>query len=144
MTEDVEITGYPVVHLWATSTAPDSDFFAFLQDVDDSGTSRPISDGALRGSHRVLDKAPYENFDLPFHRGLQSDVSPLPPTPSELVFNLMPTSYLVKAGHRIRLTITGADRGAAETPMPTPPPTISILRSAGYASYVTLPVIPPR
>lgn len=144
LTEDTEITGYPIVHLWVTATAPDADFFAFLQDVDDSGTSRLITDGALRGSHRTLDKAPYENFDLPFHRGYQSDVSPLPPLPSELVFNLMPTSYLVKTGHRIRLTITGADRDTAQTPMPSPAPTVAIMRGGSYASYVTLPIIPPR
>lgn len=142
--EDTEITGYPVIHLWVTSTARDGDFFAFLQDVDDSGTSRPISDGGLRASHRALSKAPYENFELPYHRSFQSDTSPLPPTPTELVFGLTPTSYLVKSGHRIRLTVTGADNGAAQTPIQTPPPTVSILRSTGYASYVTLPIIPPR
>jgi putative CocE/NonD family hydrolase len=144
LTVDTEITGYPIVHLWITSTAQDGDFFAFLQEVDATGTSRPISDGALRASHRALAKAPYENFGLPYHSGLQSDVAPLPPTPTELVFSLTPTSYLVKAGHRIRLTITGADKGSAQTPVLSPAPTAYVLRSADHASYVTLPIIPPR
>jgi putative CocE/NonD family hydrolase len=144
LTADTEITGYPLVHLWVTSTAPDGDFFAFLQDVDDTGTSRPISDGALRASHRALTEPPYENFGLPYHSGLQSDAAPLPPTPSELVFGLTSTSYVVKAGHRVRLTITGADRGSAQTPELSPAPTVNVLRSVDYASYVTLPIIPPR
>jgi putative CocE/NonD family hydrolase len=144
LTADTEITGYPIVHLWVTSTAPDGDFFAFLQEFDATGASRPISDGALRASHRALAKAPYENFGLPYHRGFQSDAAPLPPTPTELVFSLTPTSYLVKAGHRIRLTITGADKGSAQTPELSPAPTINIMRSADYASYDTLPIIPPR
>jgi putative CocE/NonD family hydrolase len=144
LTADTEITGYPIVHLWVYSVATDGDFFAFLQDVDSAGTSLPISDGALRASHRALAKAPYENFGLPYHSGLQSDVAPLPPTPTELVFSLTPTSYLVKAGHRIRLTITGADKGSAQTPALSPAPTVFVLRSAGYGSYVTLPIIPPR
>jgi hypothetical protein len=60
-----------------------------------------------------------------------------------LVFNLTPTSYVVKAGHRVRLTITGADKGTAVTPEVSPAPTSYILRSRDYASYVTLPLIPP-
>jgi putative CocE/NonD family hydrolase len=144
LTADTEITGYPVVHLWVTSTAPDGDFFAFLQEVDPSGISRPISDGALRASHRTLAKSPYENYGLPYHRGFQSDIAPLPPTPTELVFNLTSTSFLVKTGYRIRLTITGADKGSAQTPELSPPPTITVLRSGDYSSYVTLPIIPPR
>ncbi len=146
LTADTEITGYPVLHLWITSSAPDGDFFAFLQHVDETGTSRPISDGALRASHRALSKPPYENFDLPYHSGLTTDAAPLPSpsTPTELVFSLTSTSYLVKAGHRIRLTITGADKGSAQTPEVSPAPTINVLRSVDYASYVTLPIIPPR
>jgi putative CocE/NonD family hydrolase len=144
LTSDTEITGYPVVHLWITATATDGDFFAFLQVVDDTGTSRPISDGALRASHRALAKPPYENFGLPYHSDSQADVAPLPPTPTELVFSLTSTSFLVKAGHRVRLTITGADKGSAQTPELSPAPTINVLRSVDYASYVTLPIIPPR
>lgn len=146
LTADTEITGYPIAHLWVTSTVTDGDFFAFLQDIDESGTSRPISDGGLRASHRALARPPYENFGLPYRTGLQSDTAPLPhwTTPAELVFGLTSTSYLVKAGHRIRLTITGADKGSAQTPELSPPPTINILRMVEFASYVTLPIIPPR
>ena len=141
---DVEITGHPTVHLWVTSSAPDADFFVFLQDVDAEGVSRPIGDGALRASYRATARPPFENFGQPYHTGLRSDVAPLPPEPVELAFSLNPTSYVVKAGHRLRVTITGADRGAAQTPVLSPPPTVRIFRGAEYSSYITLPIVPPR
>lgn len=141
---DVEINGYPIVHLWVTSSTPDADFFVFLQDVDAKGASRPIGDGALRASYRATAQPPFENFGQPYHPGFQSDVAPLPTEPVELAFSLNPTSYVVKAGHRLRLTITGADRGTAQTLVLSPPPTVRIFRGAEYSSYITLPIAPPR
>ncbi|MGE3777274.1 MAG: CocE/NonD family hydrolase, partial [Pirellulaceae bacterium] len=141
---DIEITGYPIVHLWVTASAPDADFFVFLQDIDAKGASRPIGDGALRASYRATAKPPFENFGQPYHTGLRSDVAPLPPEPVELAFSLNPTSYIVHAGHRLRLTITGADRGAAQTPVQSPPPTVQIFRGSEHSSRITLPIVPSR
>ena len=53
----------------------------------------------------------------------------------------MPTSYIFEAGHRIRVTITGADKDTALTPQLDPPPTVQIYREADHASYIELPII---
>jgi len=37
LSKDLQVTGSPVVHLWAASTATDQDFFADLEDVDENG-----------------------------------------------------------------------------------------------------------
>jgi hypothetical protein len=60
----------------------------------------------------------------------------------ELVFDLLPISNIFDAGHRVRVTLTGADRGNALTPTLSPSPQVSIYRDARHASYIILPVIP--
>jgi putative CocE/NonD family hydrolase len=140
---DVEVTGHPVVLLWVSSTAADGDFFAYLEEVDEDGVSTYITEGKLRASFRTQHVPPYENMDLPWHRCWEEDVEPLPQgQPAELVFDLLPTSNLFDAGHRIRVTITGADDDTYETPQLDPAPTVSIYRGSEYASYIELPIIP--
>ena len=80
---------------------------------------------------------------LPFHSGLSSDVAPLVPGEIvELVFDLLPTSNLFDAGHRIRITITGADADTYLTVPLNPPPTVSFYRNTAHASFIVLPIIP--
>jgi putative CocE/NonD family hydrolase len=140
---DVEVTGHPVVHLWVTSTAQDGDFFVYLEEVDRQGYSHYITEGKLRASHRALHQPPYENMGLPWHRSHEEDVVPLPQgEPVELLFAMLPTANVFDAGHRIRVTVAGADADTFETPQLDPPPTITLYRDANHASYVELPVIP--
>jgi hypothetical protein len=89
-----------------------------------------------------MSTAPYENLGLPYHRSYAEDIDDLPDEPIELFFDLMPTSYVFEAGHRIRVTITGGDKDTALTPQLDPPPTVQIYREADHASYIELPIIP--
>jgi putative CocE/NonD family hydrolase len=140
---DLEVTGHPVVHLWAAASAPDADFFAYLEEVDEKGQSRYVSEGMLRASNRATADPGYDLMGLPYHRGLKSDRANLTPgEPVELVFDLYPTSNFFAAGHRIRVTITGADKANARTPEQTPPPRLTVYREPGRASYIELPVMP--
>lgn len=139
----VEVTGYPVVHLWVSSSAPDADLFVYLEEVDAKGSSRYVTEGMLRASDRATADPGYDTAGLPYHRGNRSDRSDLKPgQPVELVFDLYPTSTLFAAGHRIRVTVTGADKANAVTPRRNPPPKLTVYREPGRASYVELPVIP--
>ncbi|HSQ79484.1 MAG TPA: CocE/NonD family hydrolase [Candidatus Bathyarchaeia archaeon] len=142
LTSDVEVTGHPVVHLWVSSTAPDGDFFAYLEEVDQAGFSRYVTEGAIKASFRALGPAPYDVLGLPYHRGFKRDVRPLTPgEPAELVFDLQPTSNIFDAGHRVRITITCSDADNAETPAIRPAPKITIFREPGRASRVVLPIV---
>ena len=143
LSTSVEVTGHPVAHLWVTSSSDDGDFFVYLEEVDPYGYSHYISEGMLRGSHRALAQAPYKYMGLPYHRGFQEDITPLPQgQPVELVFDLLPTSNIFDEGHRIRIRIVSADADNFLTPKYDPAPTVNIHRSKSNASYVTLPIIP--
>jgi hypothetical protein len=142
LTSEVEVTGHPVVHLWVTSSAKDGDFFVYLEDISAGSFSKYITEGNLRASHRAISTAPFEYLGLPYHRSYAEDIAYLPDQPVELVFDLIPTSYIFDAGHRIRVTITCADKDTALTPQLIPPPMVHLYRGADHASYIVLPIIP--
>lgn len=144
-TAPVEVTGHPIITLWAETTAPDGDFFAYLEEIDAAGKAIYITEGVLRASHRNQHPAPYENFGLPFHRGLQADVvAPPKGEPVELTFDLLPTSFIVEAGHRLRVRVVGADAGNFRALTYDPAPVVSLYRGGDRASFIDLPILPGR
>ena len=143
LASDLEVTGHPVMHLWISSRVSDNDFFAYLEDVDKNGVSHYISEGRIRVSHRAVSYPPYAFAGLPFHRGNAEDVKPLNPgEQAELVFDILATSYVFRAGHRIRVTVTGADSDNFYTPKRVIPPSVTVYRNKTRASHIVLPVIP--
>lgn len=138
--EDMEVTGHPEVFLTLTSDQPDGQFFVYLEDVAPDGTSSYVTEGVLRGLHRKVSDAPYETIS-PYHSQLRADASPLPTdAPFELNIGLMPTSYLFREGHSVRVVITGADKDNFE-PLPLPPANLTVLRGGNYQSRIELPVV---
>lgn len=97
LAHDLEVTGSPVVELWASSDAADTDFVARLVDVAPDGTAYNLCDGVIRARHR----------DAPLGAG---PGSPIEPGRAYLYrIELWPTSNLFKAGHRIRVDITSSN-----------------------------------
>jgi putative CocE/NonD family hydrolase len=142
---DLRVAGIPIVKVMLSSeNAKDADIYAYLTAVDASGVSRLVSEGILRASHRTLGKAPYRNFDLPFPTSNSTDVLNTPPlsaTPVPLDFPLYAVGRVFRAGERVRLTISGADRGNTVTPELTPPPKLGIHVGGGNHSSLRLPVL---
>jgi putative CocE/NonD family hydrolase len=95
LARDLEVTGPLSVHLWAISSAPDTDFVARLTDVHPDGRSINLADGIIRARHRGL---------------AQGEAPSLiePGRVYEYVIDLWATSNLFKAGHRIGLQITSS------------------------------------
>ena len=92
--DDLEITGPIAVELYASSSAPDTDFTAALVDVYPDGYSLLIQEGILRTSYR------------------DKNAEPSPISPGEinaLVIDLWATSYTMPAGHRIRVEISSSN-----------------------------------
>ena len=143
LTRDAELTGYPLVHLFASSTAKDQDFFVYLEDVDERGASTLMTDGALRSSNRATRTPPFDNGGIPWHPSLKEDQAELTPgVPVSLEFTLHPTSNYIRKGHRIRVTINNFDKGAGwDTPEISPAPTVSIFHDAQHPSSITFPFI---
>lgn len=142
--DDMEVTGHPVIHLWISSMAEDGAFYAYLEDVHPNGYSQYVTEGVLLASHRKLSDAPWDNLGLPYHSGLRADVEPMTGDIVELVFDLHPTSKRFPAGHRIRVTITGADGDNDQIPHYVPPPKFKLYRDATHRSRIVFPIITPR
>jgi putative CocE/NonD family hydrolase len=137
---DLEVTGHPVMHLWIATDAGDADVLARIEDVAPDGTSQSYQMlGRLRASARAPATAPYDNLGLPWHSFKEADARPLPKDePAELTFDLLPMSYIFKAGHRIGLQLTFADPKRRDGPAPT----VTVRRGPETLSRLTLPVIP--
>lgn len=108
---DIEITGHAMVELYLRSSTPDGAVFAYLEDVRPDGMATQITDGQLRFIHRKQVVGPIHYADaVPQHSFTRADAQPMDTTSVQKVaFDLMPTSFLVKAGHRIRLRLAGTD-----------------------------------
>jgi len=162
---DIEVTGHPVAHFWASSTAGNGDFFLYLEDVHPDGravliTENPMRAGfaglkdinkiILRGSTgvEVLPKLPWHGYEqADYVDGIFNGGNVV-----ELKFDLMPTSWVFKKGHRIRLSSATSDwptfrLDPALSPSNNPAapdnilPTVAIYRDAARSSRITLPVI---
>ena len=134
--EDLEVTGYIELVLWATSTAPDTDFTAKLVDVAPDGVARTLTDGILRARYR---------------NGKTTPELLTPGVPVELRLDLLATSNVFLSGHRIRLEISSSnfprfDRnpntGAAfGTDADLRTAEQSVFHDSRRASYLLLPVV---
>lgn len=138
---DVQMLGSPVIRLTLSSDRSEARIFAYLEDVAPDGTVTVVSHGRLAASYRKEAKAPYDVLGLPWHSALKADAMPLAPgKPVAMNFPLLPASRIFKAGHRLRVTLTGADprqRNLNEL-KENPPPRITIERGA---SLIELPII---
>ena len=144
METDVEITGHPLVTLFAGSDAEDGAFFAYLEDVDESGRVTYLTEGELRGLCRQVSSrpAPYKMFG-PYRTFERKDARPFVRGEiADLTFDLWATSALIKKGHRIRIAIAGADKDnfAAYPLSGKKAPTVRIETNGRYPSKVVLPI----
>jgi len=137
--EDLEVTGPITVHLWAISSAPDTDFVARLVDVHPDGYAQNLTDGIIR--------ARYRNFA----RGEAPSLIE-PGRAYEYEIDLWATSNVFRAGRRIRLDVTSSnfprwDRNpntghefGADTELSVAHQTI--MHDRERPSYVMLPIVP--
>ncbi len=91
--EPIEVTGRVRVELWASSDAPDTDFFAKLCDVYPDGRSINICEGQLRARFR------------------KSFAKPEPLKPGQvypLEIDLASTSIIFNRGHCLRVHVTSS------------------------------------
>jgi putative CocE/NonD family hydrolase len=93
LSADLEVTGPLSVTLHAVTSARDADFVAKLCDVEPNGFSRILAEGVLRAS---------------FRDGLGRRCTVVPGRPYRYTIDLMATSNVFGAGHRIRLLITSS------------------------------------
>jgi hypothetical protein len=133
----VEVLGQVKVHLWASTSAVDTDFTAKLVDVSPDGYARNVLDGIIRARYR---------------NSLWEPELLKPGEPCDYVIDLWNTGNVFLEGHRIRVEIssssfprfdpnpnTGArfgDNARTEVAQQT------IYHRQAMESYVELPVMP--
>lgn len=141
MTEDLHIAGSPVIDLQVSSTHTDGAVIAYLEDVDEAGQSRYITEGGLRLLHRKATRDPTFGI-VPYHSFARRDAAPMQPgKTARVTFRILPTSVVIKKGHRLRLAIAGADDGVLTRVPAVGTPTMTIQRGGGALSFLDLPVV---
>jgi len=161
---DVEVTGPVEVHLWAATSAPDTDFTAKLVDVSPfdgvypersrgtqgrpCGYARNVQDGIIRTNYRGKGM----RNDARHGRSTAQAEPIRPGEVYEYTIDLGATSNVFKAGHRIRLEISSSnfprfDRNP-NTGHPVSdeaelrPALQTIFHDAAHPSHIVLPIIP--
>jgi putative CocE/NonD family hydrolase len=152
--QDVDVTGPIVLKLYASSTAIDTQFIVKLTDQhpqDDAarkaGTQpgyTPVAKGWLKASHREKDEK-RSKPERPFY----THTNPQPLEPGKIYefdIEVLPVSYVFKAGHRIRLEIVNGDSSLTDAVFnhpyhPTQIGRDTIHHDGAHASCLLLPVV---
>ena len=142
--EDVEVTGPIEVHLWASSSAVDTDFTAKLIDVHPPNEDYP-SGFAMNLPDYIL-RARYRN-------GFEKAELMTPGEAYEFTIPLRSTSNLFKKGHRIRIDISSSSFPQYSRNPNTGDPHMmgktivaenKIYHDAQHPSHVVLPIVPRK
>lgn len=137
LAEDLEVSGPIKLVLYASSSAPDTDFTAKLVDVSPDGYARNLTDGIIRARYRESHKS----------AKLMG-----PGTVYEFPIDMWSTANVFKAGHRVRLEVSSSnfprfDRNPNTghelfADAETRPAMQTVLHDRAFASHLVLPVIP--
>ncbi len=141
---DTEVTGHPVVTLHLACSERDCALFIYLEDVTPEGQCVYVTEGVFRALHRKIGpNPPTIPATGPTHSFKQADAELMTPgEPVEIAFDLLPTSYLFRQGHRIRVAIAAADSDHFSRTPDGRPPLLTFFRNKIRASRIALPVVP--
>ncbi|MCF8275424.1 MAG: CocE/NonD family hydrolase [Flavobacteriales bacterium] len=143
LAEDVEITGHPEVHLNVSTSTGKGHIFVYLEEVLPDGTSRYITEGMLDLDFAALTENPDYKTCFPQHSYKEKSMIELKPNEfTQTVIDLIPTSYTIKAGNRIRLAVGVADKDHFDIPAEAiRPEKINIISGGENGSFVRLPIV---
>jgi putative CocE/NonD family hydrolase len=160
LTEPIIIIGSPIIDLKVSSDQANADIYVYLSDVDTTGIVHYVSEGKLRaGWHKLFDNDQMVDGlydvkpELPWHSFKRADYDSLPFANNSIVnlkFDLKPQAWKFRSGHKIRISIAGADYKNYEfNPFISPDntlgsckPTILYVHTGKYyESHIALPVI---
>jgi len=142
LASDVEVTGQSVVSIRMMSSQPDGAVHAYLEDVAPDGKVTYLTEGVQRLALRATNQdSPYWQMP-PFHRLRRSDYAPMPVGKfTEVSFTMFPVSVLVRAGHRLRLAIAGADADYYQRIPATGEQSFTVATSGDMPSFLDVPIM---
>lgn len=164
VSQDMVFAGYSKARLWVSSTHEDMDIFMAIRIIDEAdrlvdyiglGTMGqptydfPLAKGWLKVSHRKLDKDRSTEYTVK-HTHLEADYAPL--HGGEIVpvdVEIIPTTALIRKGHRIRVDIQpfdGFNHGTrhAYDPLIHQGADNEIYTGPDHLSWIQLPIVPAR
>jgi uncharacterized protein len=137
-----ELTGHAVVQLHVSTSERDGSLFVYLSEVDASGKSWFITEGQLRLLHRATAQCPpgYRT-SWPYRTFYREDAELMEPGVAETArFALLPISWKLQPGSRLRLAIAGTDSDHFAQVPHGRPPLLKFTLGGADASFVDLPI----
>jgi putative CocE/NonD family hydrolase len=140
--KETELSGHATVQLHVSTSEHDASLFVYLSEVDADGRSWFVTEGLLRLLHRAEGKPPASYAATwPWRSFRREDAKHMQPgVPEAVRFALLPVSWTLRAGSRLRLAIAGAD---ADHFMQVPhgrPPRLEFTLGGGNGSFIDLPL----
>ncbi|HXW25454.1 MAG TPA: CocE/NonD family hydrolase [Xanthobacteraceae bacterium] len=139
---DAELTGHVTAELWLSASEADAAIHLYLTEVEADGRERYVTEGVLRALHRKdAADTPAHRTAWPTHSFRRQDASPLVPgEPAHLRIALLPVSWRLRKGSRIRLAIAGADADHFAQVPHGRPPTLTLHHGGAMPSRLDLPL----
>jgi putative CocE/NonD family hydrolase len=150
LSRDLHVSGPIGARLWISTTRSDAPVTVMVADESPSGASAGITNGWLSASFRALDEQRSRRLDgqviQPYHPFTRESVQPVTPgEPMRLDVEIFPTDAVIKAGHRLRITVAPSDFPHTIPPLPqlldSLAGLVSVHHDPTHASSITLPVV---
>ncbi len=143
--KDLRVQGRGRVDLTISSTTTDGAVIAYLEDVAPDGRVTYLTEGHLRLSQRaVADRQLPELAGRTPRSYTRAAARPMPVgTPTRVRFDLLPTSAVLRAGHRLRVAIAGHDEGHFAPVPANATPTYTVHHNQTHPSSLSLPIGQP-
>lgn len=149
LTKDIHVSGPINARLYSSTTAKDGMLSVHVEDVAPDGSVDRLTGGWQVLSHRAVDSSKVVKRDgdvlqtyHPFTKAAQ-----LPVEPGKVMgvdVEVFPTGAVLKAGHRLRITVQAFDTPHLAAPLPqlanSAGGIVTIHHSATYPSRLVLPV----
>lgn len=150
MEQDFYFNGPIEADIWISTTGSDAGLSVRVDDVNGSNVT-PISNGLLTASMRAVDESRSRKLDgqriQPWHPFTQEAVLPVTSgEPMLMPVEIFPTSAVIKAGHKLRISVGPSDFPHGLPPVPNlvngAVGGLTIYSDAAHPSSVVLPVVP--
>ena len=142
LSQDIEVTGWPALELELSTDSDRGAIVVTLEQISADGGAAYLSEGFLNFAYRRLGDDPGGHEGPYWHSWSKADLSPVTPgDPMRLSLELYPVSATVRAGARLRLTISAADADNLVVPTQGDEATLTILLGGEGAARLRLPVV---
>lgn len=151
MTEDYYFNGPIEADIWMSTTATDAGLSVRVDDVDENGVAKSLTNGIQTASLRAVDDSRSRKLDgqsiQPWHPFTQASVLPVGAnTPVLVPVEIFATSAMIAKGHKLRVAVGASDLPQGVPPVPTLLQSLAgvltIYSSATMPSSVVIPVVP--